>query len=218
MLAVTVGLSKFWSSFELLSASKTSVISNRGLVELLLLSWPLGTPDRDLARCLSLATALGRERRMLNPGLPAVCTESDPLPEENDWWSPWPAPPSSPLAVLAFAPILHATNVHANTAARRRGRTRTVELWVFSLCRERRTISKRPPKDDVPSSGRRRPEHSTSIAAPKINCQRVLLMAHFKSQWNSLGIAHRNKTRFSSDFPTTVWERKQRKLIIMTIW
>lgn len=118
MLAVTVGLSRFWSSFELLSASKTSVMSNRALVELLLLSWPLGTPDRDLARCLSLATALGKERRILNPWLPAVCTESGPpLPEENDRWSPWPAPPSSPLAVLAFAPISHATNVHANTAA-----------------------------------------------------------------------------------------------------
>lgn len=213
---MTVGLSKFWSSFELLSASKTSVISNRGLVELLLLSWPLGTPDRDLARCLSLATALGKERRILNPGLLAVCTESGPLPEENDRWSPWLAPPSSPLAVLAFAPISHATNVHANTASGRRGRTRTRGALCL-VCRTRRTtMSEQPPKEDVPSSGRRRPEHPTSIAAPKTNCGRVYCCWRTPrckaDDQNSLRIAHREQ---NLTVPM-VRERKQRKLIM--IW
>jgi len=119
MLAVTVGLSILWSSFELPSPSNTSVMSNREPVVLLLPSWPSGTLDRDRARCLSLATALGKERRMLKPGLPAVCTESGP-PFANAR-SPWPAPPlSSPLAVLAFAPISHAAT---DACENRRGQT-----------------------------------------------------------------------------------------------
>lgn len=118
MLAVTVGLSMLWSSFELPSASNTSVMSHREPVVVLLLpSWPSGTLDNERARCLSLATALGNERRMLKPGLAAVCRESDPPPVANVR-SPWPAPPlSSPLAVLAFAPISHAaTDAHDITA------------------------------------------------------------------------------------------------------
>lgn len=111
MLAVTVGLSMLWSSFELPSASNTSVMSNREPVELLLPSWPSGTLDSDRARCLSLVTALGKERKILKPGFPAVCRESGPpLPPVENVRSPWLAPPlSSPLAVLAFAPISHAT-------------------------------------------------------------------------------------------------------------
>lgn len=135
MLAVTVGLSMFWSSFELLSASKTSVMSNRGPdVELLLVSWPSGTLDSDRARCRSLATALGKDRRMLNPGLPpAVCNESGPLPVDAYDRSPWPVPPSSPLAVLAFAPISHATNgLRPDNAADGQRRADAAELSCAS--------------------------------------------------------------------------------------
>lgn len=126
-----------WSSFELPSASKTSVMSNRGLVELLLLSWPpSGTLDNDLARCLSLATALCKERRMLNPGLPAVCKESEPpLPPGANDRSLWPVPLSSPLAVLAFAPILHAAkqNTRQPTKTAVNGR-RDHEILAAFVC------------------------------------------------------------------------------------
>lgn len=136
---MTVGLSKFCSSFEVLSASKTSVMSKRGVVEVLLVSWPSGTLDNDLARCLSLATALGNERRMLNPGLEAVCTESDPLPDENVR-SPWPAPLSSPLAVLAFAPISHATKSTKKYTADDAGHTRWRMFRCAAYCATYRRI------------------------------------------------------------------------------
>lgn len=156
MLAVTVELSKFWSSFELPSASKTSVMSNRGLVELLLPSWPpSGTLDNDLARCLSLATALGRERRMLNPGLPAVCKESEPpLPPGTNDRSPWPVPLSSPLAVLAFAPISHAAK-YETTYEKPLRTDDDHEILEFVGTRARRTTN------DLNTLGRP-PSHSTT--------------------------------------------------------
>lgn len=100
-----------------------------------------------------------------------------------------------------------------------RFRTTRTRGALCLVCRTRRTtMSEQPPKVDVPSSGRRRPEHSTSIAAPKkTKCGRVYCCWRTSSckvdDQNPLRIAHREQ---NLTVPM-VRERKQRKLIIM-IW